>query len=205
MYNDDWDDNEYPLGYLITVRTYGTWLHGDERGSVDRHGKNIYGTPRIIENDNLRTLMDSEMSAEPFIFNTEQVFVVDAEIREVCIKRDYLLRALNVRTNHFHAVVSAQKKPDLIANAFKSNATRALREKNLVPPDSIVWSRGRSRRYLWKPHHLAGAIDYTLNRQGPDLLLSFDEWMEKYETDDDSKAETQAIARVPSSQARLER
>ena len=24
-----WDDNEYPLTYLITFRTYGTWLHGE--------------------------------------------------------------------------------------------------------------------------------------------------------------------------------
>ena len=26
----------YPLGFLITFRCYGTWLHGDERGSIDR-------------------------------------------------------------------------------------------------------------------------------------------------------------------------
>lgn len=184
MYKDDWDDNECPLGYLITVRTYGTWLHGDERGSVDRHGKNIFGTPRIVENENLRTLMSEEMSAESFILNPEQIFVVDAEIRAVCIRREYLLRALNVRTNHFHAVVSAPRKPELIANAFKSNATRALREKNLVSPESAIWSRGRSRRYLWKPHQLAGAVDYALNQQGSDLLLSFDEWMKKYGTED---------------------
>lgn len=180
----DWDNSDYPLGYFITARTYGTWLHGDQRGSVDRHGKNIFGTPRIFENENLRTLMDEEMLAEPFIFTPAQIFIVDAEIREVCIKRDYLLRALNVRTNHFHAVVSAPKKPELIANAFKSNATRALRANNLVSSDSTVWSRGLSRRYLWKPHNLAGAIDYTLNRQGTDLLLSFDEWIERYKTNE---------------------
>ncbi len=184
MYKDDWDDNEYPLAYLITVRTFGTWLHGDERGSVDLHGKNIFGTPRIVGNDNLQSLMDQEMRGEAFILNARQIFVVDTEIREVCLRRNYLLRALNVRTNHFHAVVSAQKKPELIANAFKSNATRSLREKNLVSAETNIWSRGRSRRYLWKPHNVARAIDYTLNRQGPDLLLSFDEWVEKYETDD---------------------
>ncbi|MEQ1604985.1 MAG: hypothetical protein ABL999_08955 [Pyrinomonadaceae bacterium] len=180
----DWDDNAFPLGYLITVRTYGTWLHGDERGSVDRHGKNIYGTPRIVQNENLRSQMAEEMRAEPFILNREQIFVVDSEIREVCLVRNYLLRALNVRTNHFHVVVSAQKRPELIASSFKSNATRSLREKDLVLPESRIWSRGLSRRYLWKPHHVAGAIDYTLNRQGPDLLLSFDSWMEKYKLDD---------------------
>src|SRR4051794_34073259 len=177
----EWDENEFPLGYLITVRTYGTWLHGDERGSVDSHGKNIYGTPRMDKNDDLRAIMNEEMTAPPFILNPLQIHAVDNEIREVCLKRDYDLRALNVRTNHFHTVISAQKKPELIANAFKSNATRCLRERDLVAPGTKIWSRGRSRRYLWKPWQLAGAIDYTLNRQGPDLLLSFDAWLEKYE------------------------
>jgi hypothetical protein len=32
----DFDDNEFPLAYFISFRTYGTWLHGDERGSVNR-------------------------------------------------------------------------------------------------------------------------------------------------------------------------
>ena len=179
----EWDENEFPLGYLITIRTYGTWLHGDERGSVDIHGKNIYGTPRIAQNHDLQTRMNEEMNAEPFILNHEQIYAVDNEIRAVCSRRDYNLRALNVRTNHFHAVVSAQKEPELIANAFKSNATRCLRETGLISAETKVWSRGRSRRYLWKPWQLSGAVDYTLNRQGSDLLPSFDLWMEKYEQD----------------------
>ncbi|HEX9659180.1 MAG TPA: hypothetical protein VGA18_02730, partial [Rhodothermales bacterium] len=35
-----------PLAYLITFTTYGTWLHGDERGSVDP-GHSIPGTPPL--------------------------------------------------------------------------------------------------------------------------------------------------------------
>ncbi len=31
-----WNDTDIPLAYLITFRSYGTWLHGDERGSVNR-------------------------------------------------------------------------------------------------------------------------------------------------------------------------
>ena len=38
------EDERIPLGYLITFRTYGTWLHGDKRGSVnDIHGLNMKG------------------------------------------------------------------------------------------------------------------------------------------------------------------
>src|ERR1044072_9524581 len=29
-----WNDTDIPLGHLITFRTYGSWVHGDERGSV---------------------------------------------------------------------------------------------------------------------------------------------------------------------------
>lgn len=48
MTNQDWDGNEGPLAYLITFRTYGTWLHGDDRYSMDRHEKNIYRTPNVL-------------------------------------------------------------------------------------------------------------------------------------------------------------
>jgi len=30
MSNPDCDYNLFPLAYLITIRCYGTWLHGDE-------------------------------------------------------------------------------------------------------------------------------------------------------------------------------
>jgi hypothetical protein len=43
----DFDDNEFPLAYLITFRCYGTWVHGDDRGSMDRK-HNIYRTPRSL-------------------------------------------------------------------------------------------------------------------------------------------------------------
>ena len=41
---------DIPLAYLISFRAYGTWLHGDRRGSVDRF-HNRYGTPRIPPNE----------------------------------------------------------------------------------------------------------------------------------------------------------
>ena len=95
MNNYDWDDNEFPLAYLITIRTYGTWLHGDIRGSIDRHGKNIYGTPTLEPNPKLLKIMREEMKGPPFILNNAQRIAVHHEIEDVCEKRGYFLRALN--------------------------------------------------------------------------------------------------------------
>jgi len=187
MTNYEWDDNVFPLAYLITIRTFGTWLHGDSRGSVDRHDKNVYGTPRIEPNRALARVMEEEMKGPPFTLNMAQRLVVDSEIKAVCEKRNYRLRALNVRTNHGHSVVSAEIKPELIINAFKANSTRALREQGLVSRDTQVWSRGKSRRYLWKPRSVGLAIDYTLNQQGENLI-DFETWLKmKGESLDDDE------------------
>ncbi|HEX8738050.1 MAG TPA: transposase [Pyrinomonadaceae bacterium] len=172
--NDEWDDNIFPLAYLITIRTYGRWLHGDERNSVDIHGRNIYGTPDLIANKNLETLMRKNMQQRSVILNKEQRNIVEEAIKEVCRHRRYDLQAVNVRSNHLHAVVSAQIKPEIIADAFKKYATRKLREENLISKEISVWSRGRSRRYLWKPRHVALAIEYVLNEQD-DVPFEIDE------------------------------
>jgi len=50
----DFDYNVFPLAYFVSFRTYGTLLHGDERGSVDRK-QNKYWTPRIAPNKRLQT------------------------------------------------------------------------------------------------------------------------------------------------------
>lgn len=161
-----YETNEFPLAYLLTFRTYGTWLHGDERLSVDRHGNNIYGTPLIAPNQKLYDAMKAELKHPPVILNEVQRATVEQAIRTLCEQRPYHLQAINVRTNHIHAVVSAQAKPERIADAFKSFATKLLREKQLVEPALQIWSRGRSRRYLWKPRHVELAIEYVLYGQG---------------------------------------
>jgi REP element-mobilizing transposase RayT len=168
---DNWDDNEFPLAYLITIRTYGTWLHGDERGSVDIHGKNIFGSAKISHNENLKNRMKGNLKDEIFVLDEKQREAVEESIKETCKVRGYELLAVNVRTNHLHAVISAQSKPEIIINGFKSHATRKLKENYLIIKDTRVWSRGGSRRYLWKKHHLDSAIDYVLYGQG---LLPFE-------------------------------
>lgn len=160
-----YEENDFPLAYLLTFRTFGTWLHGDARGPVGKNGKNIYGTPEIAPNVGLRNEMTSEMKQSSVILNKPRE-VVEVAIQDLCTRRGYVLRAVNARSNHVHSVVSAQMKPERIIVALKAYATKGLREEVLVSPETRVWSRGRSRRYLWKPKHVQAAIDYVLYSQG---------------------------------------
>ncbi|MBP7416014.1 MAG: hypothetical protein WBC19_13970 [Pyrinomonadaceae bacterium] len=90
-----WDDNELPLAYLITFRTYGTWLHGDERGSIDRY-HNTFRGPRVPENPVMQKQHEVKLKSPPVKLNAKQRKAVREAIEEVCEFRGWGLRAINI-------------------------------------------------------------------------------------------------------------
>lgn len=132
--------NNVPLGYLITFRGYGTWLHGDPRGSVDRF-HNRYGSPRLPHNEKWRQYNRQELRHPPVKLSSGERQVIEAGIRETCQIRKWSLWAMNVRTNHIHVVVSARCEPETVLTAFKANATRKLREAGYW---RVASARGRN-------------------------------------------------------------
>ncbi len=55
-----WNDTDTPLAYFMSFRTYGTWLHGDKRGSTDRF-HNQYGAPFIEPNEKWRVHNEKQL------------------------------------------------------------------------------------------------------------------------------------------------
>jgi REP element-mobilizing transposase RayT len=164
-----WNDTDIPLAYLITFRTYGTWLHGDERGSVDRE-HNRYKSPYASSNQNRKQHNRTTLKGEPVVLNVAQRASVARAIRDTCAHRKWLLHALSVRTNHVHTVVAiGGKKPELALNALKANATRQMKEDGGWRMTHSPWVDRGSKRYLWNERSLEKAIDYVLNGQGEEL------------------------------------
>ena len=142
----EWNDTGIPLAYLITFRCYGTWLHGDERGSVDRL-HNIYETPFIPHSQNLNDYIVSNLKHEPVELDTKKRDVVENAIRETCKIRNWGLLAINVRTNHVHVVVEVgAKPPNQVLIALKANATRQMREKGVWDFENTPWADKGSKR-----------------------------------------------------------
>ena len=164
-----WNDTDTPLGYLITFRCYGTWLHGDDRGSVDREHRR-YKSPYASPNENRQRHNQTILKGEAVALNAAQRASVEKAIRETCSHRKWDLHAHNVRTNHVHTVVSiGSKKPELALNAFKANATRQMREDGCWESTHSPWVDRGSKRYLWNERSLELAIDYVLHGQGDEL------------------------------------
>jgi REP element-mobilizing transposase RayT len=162
----DFQERTRPLAYLITFRSYGTWLHGDERGSVDRRNYNRYGTPDMPENRKLFADEQRELRNPPVLLTSAQRHIVESAIEEVCDRRRHALHAVGVRTNHVHSVVSAACTPEHVMDSFKAYATRKLRQANLIGKDVRPWARHGSTPYLWTEEEVERAIAYVLYGQG---------------------------------------
>jgi len=165
----EFQDHSKPLAYLITIRCYGTWLHGDERGSMNRRAFNVYGTPKISPKPGLKNSDTSRLKSLPIKLGIKERKIVEEAIKEVCSYRGYALIAVNARTNHVHIVVSANIKPEPIMNSFKSYATRKLRKESLRQTVKI-WSRHGSTKYLWTEENINAAVDYVQYSQGDDAF-----------------------------------
>ena len=149
-----------PLAYFITFTCYGTWLHGDERGSIDdKH--NRYGQA-IMTFDNAKLAQASiNMKYDAIVLNEKQRCLVEEAIQEVCAYRHWELLKINVRTNHVHVVVIADVKPENVMSDFKRYATRRLIEANEFSAGVKLWTRHGSTRYLWNEDSVANACRYV--------------------------------------------
>jgi REP element-mobilizing transposase RayT len=104
------------------------------------------------------------MAGAPVRLSESERSIVDIAIRDHASHRGWQIHALNVRMTHVHVVVACDLKPELATGQFKSWATRRLREAK-VRPDTRIWTREGSTRYLFDHTGLARAIDYVLNQQ----------------------------------------
>ena len=164
MRKSDFEFDNVPKAYFITFRGYGTWLHGDKRGSVDRT-HNRFGTPRLIPNERRRQLNLERLKHRAVRLEKPHRLVVEGAVREICKKRHWDLWVVNARTNHIHAVVTAPCKPELVLTALKANATRKLREAGYCDGES-PWAKRGSKRYLWTEQDVIDAVVYVQFEQG---------------------------------------
>lgn len=161
----DFQNRTQPLAFLITFRSYGTWLRGDERGSVDRRKYHVYGTPDMPANTMLLDDERAELKNPAGLLNRAQRDIVELAIREVCEHRAYVLHAVNVRTNHVHSVVTAPCKPERVMDSFKA-MQHGSSVKQVCRAETSSRGQGTVARIIFGEEQVQRAIDYVINGQG---------------------------------------
>ncbi len=157
------------LAYHITWTTYGTWLPGDERGWVKA------GAPGIQAPDPEREQAAALAMAEFLVtLNAEQRALVEQTIRDHCRIRGWTLHAVNVRTNHIHVVVTADRDGKVARDQFKAWCSQKLSDQaGLTTPVARKAGRrhwfteGGDCKEIDTEEYLQNAITYVLEGQGP--------------------------------------
>ena len=111
------------------------------------------------------------MVDDPYLLDEEGRAVVLASLRKHCFQRGWNLLAAHVRSNHVHAVVESEIRPERIMNEFKSYASRDLKRSGKDTSDRKRWARHGSTRWLWKDQDVLDAIQYVVREQGDPMAL----------------------------------
>ncbi len=166
----------FPLAYLITFTCYGTRLHGDEDGSVNRRHR-IPGTPLLPPRRGWVITDQRQMKQATHTLDRTRRAIVLRSLRQHCAHRGWRLLAAHVRSTHIHLVVAAEQAPERILNEAKAYASRALKRAGLDAAGKRRWTRHGSTRYLWKPEQIGAAVHYVVREQGePMAVWEHPEW-----------------------------
>ena len=158
------------MRYFIAFACYGAHLHGDESGSVDRFHNRVGS--RVLESDPQRVSVERQsMPQPPYNLDHDSREAVLRALQHHCAHRGWTLLAAHVRTNHVHAIVEAEARPERIMNEFKSYVSRELNRFGRDEPERRRWARHGSTRWLWKDRDVEQAIRYVVEAQGKPMAL----------------------------------
>ncbi len=153
------------LAYFITFTTYGTWLPGMAKGSVDRE-HNAFGTPWVPADEERERLAREAMVQEPYVMRQSERDMVCQAIVGLATDRHWQLLAMHVRSNHVHVVIAADRDPERIMSDMKARASRDLVRAGFGTADRRRWTRHGSTRHLFREADICNKVRYTLNEQG---------------------------------------
>jgi hypothetical protein len=129
--------SDEPLAFFITWSVYGSHLQGDPSGWRRRRQGNQPPQPQLAQWRRVR-LKHAVLRLSP-----QQREAVQRECERHCELRGWQAWAINARSTHVHAVVTATGcAGGKVRDQLKSNATRVLREHWDVFLGRPVWAVG---------------------------------------------------------------
>jgi len=130
---------------------------------------NVPATP-MVGPDVDRERFERRLSSRAAVtLGTEERFLVLRSICRYALKRNWLLYAAHIRSNHVHVVVEADVAPEKVMAQLKAAASGTL--NRCGQPRDKRWAYHGSTRYLWQPHQVSAAVDYVLNQQGRPMAI----------------------------------
>ena len=155
---------DVPLAYHITFGTYGSRLHGDERGSVDR-AHNSPGEPFLGPDVRRREQETQLLRSEPITFKSAQQRFIEAVIPGVCERGDWGYHVAAAGPDHVHVLLSADSDPKTVRRLLKRWLGQQLSSNWPLSRGQSWWAEGGSIKWIWKQHYFRRAFDYIASQR----------------------------------------
>jgi REP element-mobilizing transposase RayT len=153
---------ERALAFHITFGTYGTRLHGDPRGTVDR-SMNRPGDPIIGRDDDWQRFERSRLRFDPIVLSRAQMVFAEQAVPPICERGGWQLWTTAAGPDHIHVVLTPT--PDVdgegIRRIFKRWLGQALSQRWPLQKDATWWAEGGSVRWVWTQQYFDNVYGYV--------------------------------------------
>jgi len=137
---------------MVTWRTYGSWLPGDERGYVI-DGQILPGNLKTLERNQKR------QKSPAVKLNKQEIQLIRQIILNEAKRIGQKIVALTVCTNHVHLTARTNTSSiEDIVGRYKSITTRALWK---IGRKGRIWTKGYDKRFCFTEEELAQRIQYV--------------------------------------------
>ena len=151
--------HDFPQAYHITFGTYGTRLHGDERGTVHR-SMNEPGDPIIGKCDQWERMEARLLSHSAVELTTEQRLLIERVVPSICTRGGWTFVTCAAREDHVHTVLRASADGKAVRRWLKRWLGQELSGCWTIAPGATWWAECGSVKWVWTDDYLQNVFDY---------------------------------------------
>ena len=150
----------FPMAYHITWGTYGTRLHGDERGTVDR-SMNNFGDPIIGRDGDWHRIESSRLRFPARVLTVEQRLLIENIVPDICIRGGWTFVTTAAADDHVHNIISSPVDGKDIRKWLKRWVSEALNKRWPIEQGQVWWAECGSVKWIWNEDYYRRAADYV--------------------------------------------
>jgi REP element-mobilizing transposase RayT len=171
----------HPIAYHLTFGTYGTRLHGDQRGTVIR-AMNRPGDPIIGRDEDWERIERSLLNFPPVVLSEAERLCIESHVLEVCERRDWTYHMAAGRADHVHVLLSAPPERDakavrrwlktwlgqVLSDVFPGAIPRLERDGStpvIAAAHPTWWAEGGSIRWVWTREYYDTVFGYIVRQR----------------------------------------
>ena len=152
------------LALHITWGTYGTRLHGDPRGTVDRYN-NEYGEPVLGYDEHRWEREEQKLNFPPVVLTRPQMIYIEQQLPRICDRGHWKHIVGAAGPDHVHEILDSPFDPDTIRRLLKRWLGQALSERWALPDGATWWAECGSIKWIDNERYFDNATRYVRDQR----------------------------------------